>query len=113
MPPLLTGSEISARLKTLEGWKREGKFITKVFQFPNFMQGIAFVGRVAAIAEKEEHHPDIHVRYTTVTLSIQTHSEGGVTEWDVGLAEAIEKDLAKRRRNGRQRAVPFKTNINH
>lgn len=89
---LLTDSEIASRLKPMKGWKHEGKFITKAFEFEQFMDGIAFLNRVAEIAEKEEHHPDIHVRYTTITLSLQTHSEGGVTEWDVELAEAIEKD---------------------
>ena len=48
----------------------------------------------ALVAEKEEHHPDIHVGYTAVTLSLQTHSEGGVTEWDLDLARAIEKMVA-------------------
>ena len=96
MPELLTGAEIRERLKELKGWKQEGKFITKTFEFENFMDGIAFIGRVARVAEKEEHHPDIHVRYTTVKLSVQTHSEGGVTEWDLDLAEAIESKEASR-----------------
>lgn len=96
MPKLLTDSEIASRLKPLTGWKHEGKFIAKVFEFERFMDGIAFLNKVAEIAEKEEHHPDIHVRYTTITLSLQTHSEGGVTEWDVELAEAIEKGTGER-----------------
>jgi len=94
MPTLLTGPEIDRQLKDLHGWKREGKFITKTFEFEKFMDGIDFVGRVARVAEEEEHHPDIHIIYTTVTLSVQTHSEGGVTGWDLELAEAIEKTLA-------------------
>ena len=95
MPKLLTDDEISARLKGLRGWKHEGKFITKAFEFEEFMDGIKFINHVAKVAEEQEHHPDIHVRYTTVTLSVQTHSEGGVTEWDLDLAEAIEKDGQK------------------
>ena len=90
MPEVMSHREVGARLKALNGWKREGEFITKTFRFGEFMDGIDFVRRVAAVAEKEEHHPDIHVRYTEVTLSLQTHSEGGVTEWDFELAEAIE-----------------------
>ena len=97
MSALLSDSEIAARLKRLEGWKREGAFIAKTFEFEEFMDGIAFVDAVAKVAEKEEHHPDISVRYTTVKLSLQTHSEGGVTEWDTGLAERVEDHLAKRR----------------
>lgn len=95
MPRLLSDQEISDGLKDLKGWKHEGKFITKAFEFPTFMKGIAFIERVAAVAEKEEHHPDIGVRYTTITLSVQTHSEGGVTGWDIELAGAIERDLAR------------------
>jgi 4a-hydroxytetrahydrobiopterin dehydratase len=95
MPRLLTDREISTRLKGLKGWKHEGKFITKTFEFREFMDGIKFINRLAKVAEEQEHHPDIHVRYTTVTLSVQTHSEGGVTEWDLDLAEAIEKSKQK------------------
>ncbi len=95
MPKVLSDTEIAKRLKPLSGWKHQGKFITKAFEFPAFMDGISFIQKVAAVAENEEHHPDIHVRYTTVTLSVQTHSEGGVTEWDLGLAEAIEKAVGK------------------
>ena len=95
MSKLLGDAEISARLKRLKGWKHDGEFIIKVFEFDRFMDGIDFLNRVAVVAEKEEHHPDIHVRYTTVTLSVQTHSEGGVTQWDLDLAEAIEKMLKR------------------
>jgi len=96
VPRLLSDSEISNRLKKLKGWKHEGNFATKSFEFRNFIDGIRFVESVAKTAEKEEHHPDIHVRYKTVTLSVQTHSEGGVTEWDLKLVEAIERVLRER-----------------
>ncbi len=110
MPKLLSDSKIAAHLKSLPGWKHEGKFLTKSFEFEEFMDGVEFINGVAAVAEREEHHPDIHVRYTTITLSVQTHSEGGVTEWDVELASAIEKMLREakggkghaRRRSGSQ-----------
>jgi 4a-hydroxytetrahydrobiopterin dehydratase len=95
VPKLLTVPEIKNHLKSLKGWKHEGKFITKTFEFEKFMDGIAFVNRVAKVAEEQEHHPDINIRYTTVRLSIQTHSEGGVTEWDVELATAIEKMMQR------------------
>jgi len=90
VPRLLTDAEVESRLKDLKGWKHEGKFIVRTFEFDHFMDAIAFVNEVAEAAEREEHHPDINIRYTTVRLSIQTHSEGGVTEWDVGLAKAID-----------------------
>jgi len=90
VPKLLTDTEIKSRLRELDGWKREGKFITKTYEFDHFMDAIAFVNEVAEAAEREEHHPDINIRYTTVKLSIQTHSEGGVTVWDMDLAKAID-----------------------
>jgi len=90
VPKLLSDAEISSRLKGLNGWKHEGKFLTKTFEFGHFMDAIAFVNEVAEAAEREEHHPDINVRYTRVKLSIQTHSEGGVTAWDVNLARAVD-----------------------
>ena len=90
---LLSKARIESELKGLDDWELKGDFITKTFEFKTFMAGIRFVNDVARIAEEEEHHPDIHVRYTTITLSIQTHSEGGVTEWDIGLAKQIEKFL--------------------
>jgi 4a-hydroxytetrahydrobiopterin dehydratase len=98
VPRRLSDGEISSGLKGLKGWKHEGAFITKRFEFPEFMDGIEFVERVARVAEKEEHHPDIIVRYTTVTLCVQTHSEGGVTEWDIELAKAIERMLKAKAR---------------
>jgi len=89
----LTKSKIESELKKLDGWKLERDFITKTFEFKTFMAGIKFVNDLAQIAEEEEHHPDIHIRYTIIKLSIQTHSEGGVTEWDLGLARRIESFL--------------------
>ncbi|HZW84786.1 MAG TPA: 4a-hydroxytetrahydrobiopterin dehydratase [Nitrososphaerales archaeon] len=96
MVRLLTDSEVEKGLKKFTGWKRDGKFITKTYSFETFLEGIAFIDVVAAVAEKEEHHPDIHVRYTEVTLSLQTHDHGGVTEWDLELAGAIERAASPR-----------------
>ena len=93
MVKLLTKAKIESELKELDGWKLDRDFIIKTFEFKTFMAGIKFVNDVAQIAEEEEHHPDIHIRYTTIRLSIQTHSEGGVTEWDLGLARRIENFL--------------------
>ncbi len=93
MVKLLSKARIESELKDLDGWKLDRDFITKTFEFKTFMAGIKFVDDLARIAEEEEHHPDINVRYTTIKLSIQTHSEGGVTEWDIGLAKEIEKFL--------------------
>ena len=90
----LSDGEIERALKSLKGWRRDGGFVTKEFHFRAFMEGIRFVDDVAVIAESQEHHPDIHVVWTTVTLKIQTHDEGGITNWDVSLAKEIEKHLS-------------------
>ena len=87
----LSPSQVDKKLTGLKGWKREGRFVTKTFTFKTFMEGIAFVNDVASIAEKLEHHPDIHIVWTTIRLEIQTHDEGGITEYDIGLAKAIEE----------------------
>ncbi|MDG6928456.1 MAG: 4a-hydroxytetrahydrobiopterin dehydratase [Nitrososphaerota archaeon] len=77
----------------LDGWRLEGDFLVKTFEFETFMDGIRFVGRVARIAERLEHHPDVHIRYTSIKLALQSHDVGGVTERDVRLAGAIDKSL--------------------
>jgi len=100
VPKLLTDTEIKSSLKELNGWKRAGEFITKTYEFGHFMDAIAFVNEVAEAAEREEHHPDMNIRYTTVRLSIQTHSESGITRWDIDLAKAIDVvEEAVRREN--------------
>jgi 4a-hydroxytetrahydrobiopterin dehydratase len=90
VPKLLSDAEVRKKLKGLDGWRLSGKFLRKKFEFKEFTDGISFVDEVATVAEEQEHHPDIAIRYTTVTLSIQTHSEGGVTQWDFDLAKAID-----------------------
>jgi len=90
----LSDNEIESAMKSLKGWRRDEDFIAKEFRFKAFMDGIRFVDDVAVIAESQEHHPDIHVVWTTVTLKIQTHDEGGITNWDVSLAKEIEKHLS-------------------
>ena len=90
MPRLLSAGEVSDGLEKLKGWTAEGDFISKAYEFKTFMDGIEFVNDVAAVAEKLEHHPDIGIRYTHITLSLQTHSAGGVTNWDLQLAKAID-----------------------
>lgn len=91
----LSSEQIERALKKLPGWRRDEDYIVKEFQFQTFLDGIDFVHSVALIAETQEHHPDIHVVWTTVTLKIQTHDEGGITRWDVALADEIEKHLSK------------------
>jgi len=91
----LSDAQIERALKPLKGWRRAGDFITKDFRFGTFLGGIRFVDAVARVAESQEHHPDIHVVWTTVTLKIQTHDQGGITDLDVALAGEIEKQVSR------------------
>jgi len=92
----LSDAQLSRALASLPGWKREDDFIVKEFHFKTFPAGIKFVDAVSLIAESMGHHPDIHVVWTTVTLKIQTHDEGGITKLDLSLASRIEKRYAKK-----------------
>lgn len=92
----LSESRIEGRLKGLHGWRYRNDFITKAFEFKTFMAGIRFVNDIAAIAERLEHHPDFHIRWTTIKLSVQSHDEGGVTSRDFRLATEIEKFLHRK-----------------
>ena len=78
----LTGEEIDARLKTLDGWARQGEAIRKQFTFRDFPEAVLFVSALVPGAEAADHHPDIEIHYKRVVLSYSTHSEGGITEKD-------------------------------
>jgi len=86
----LSAGQIANKLKSLAGWEFKDNAISKRFRFKDFMTGIAFVNRVAEIAQAADHHPDILINYTRINFSCSTHSEGGVTDKDFRLAESIE-----------------------
>jgi 4a-hydroxytetrahydrobiopterin dehydratase len=86
---LLTETEIQERLGRLPGWERRGNEIRRTWSFADFAGSMAFVNRVAELAETADHHPDIDIRYSKVTLVLSTHSAGGLTARDFDLAEAI------------------------
>ena len=88
----LSSEQIAAKLKTLPGWeyKADANAIAKMFRFKEYLHGIEFVQKVAEIAEANDHHPDITINYTRVTFTCSTHSDGGVTDKDMKLAENIE-----------------------
>jgi 4a-hydroxytetrahydrobiopterin dehydratase len=88
---LLTSKEISAGLVRLPDWQLAGTAIRKQYRFAEFLAGIRFVERVAAVAEAADHHPDIDIRYTRITMTLSTHSAGGLTEKDFALAAAIDQ----------------------
>jgi len=86
----LSNEEMAAALAHLPGWSRAGDALSKTFTFVTFPQGVAFVDRVALVAEELGHHPDITINYNRVTMTLSTHDAGGVTEKDVALAGRIE-----------------------
>jgi len=88
--PLLSDERIEERLVRLEGWRRRGEAIEREFDRGDFAGSIEFVNGIAPIAEEMNHHPDLAVSWSKVTVSLSTHSEGGLTESDFQLAEKIE-----------------------
>ena len=87
----LSDLEIQRALGGLTGWSRRGDTLVKTYAFDRFADGIAFVGRAARVADEMDHHPDIDIRYTKVTMTLSTHDAGGVTALDVKLAEAMDR----------------------
>ena len=83
--PRLIEEHISA------AWELDGDVIVKVAKFPNFAAALAYVNAVGEIAEELDHHPDIDIRYDTVTLRCSTHYLGGITEKDFELAARIDQ----------------------
>jgi len=86
----LSDLEIQRALGGLAGWARRGDALSKTFIFERFADGIAFVDRVAKAADEMDHHPDIDIRYTKITMMLSTHDAGGITSSDLKLAERIE-----------------------
>ena len=70
-----------------DGWSDVDGKLEREFRFGSFVEAIAFVNRIADLAESENHHPDIEVHYDKVVLRWWTHSAGGITDRDRGLAE--------------------------
>jgi 4a-hydroxytetrahydrobiopterin dehydratase len=87
---LLSDTEIDERLAGLDGWERRGEEIVKSFERGDFVGSVKFVEALAAPAEAMGHHPDLAISWDTVTVTISTHSEGGLTAADFELAAKID-----------------------
>jgi 4a-hydroxytetrahydrobiopterin dehydratase len=88
----LSQTEIQGKLRGVPGWELvKGRTIQKKFTFDNFKEALSFVNKVGELAEQSDHHPDLTINYNKVTLSLSTHSAGGLTEKDFDLARHIEK----------------------
>jgi 4a-hydroxytetrahydrobiopterin dehydratase len=93
MSELLDQAAIDAGLSGLDGWTGGPAGITRTAELPSFPVAISVVDRVAEAAEAADHHPDIDIRWRTLTFRCATHSKGGITELDVGLAAAISAEV--------------------
>jgi 4a-hydroxytetrahydrobiopterin dehydratase len=87
---LLSQSEIDARLAELSGWEQKGEEIEKSFRRGDFVGSVAFVSSLVEPAEGMNHHPDLAISWDTVTVTLSTHSEGGLTAADFELAAKID-----------------------
>jgi 4a-hydroxytetrahydrobiopterin dehydratase len=99
MAGLLSDDQITDALRDLPGWEARPGALHRAITAPDFLSGIALVSDVAQAAERHDHHPDIDIRWTTVSFTLSTHSEGGVTTKDVALAREISQ-LAEARLHG-------------
>jgi 4a-hydroxytetrahydrobiopterin dehydratase len=96
MPALLDDAAVAAALKDLPGWRRDGDALVRTAELPTFPTAVGVVARVAEIAESRDHHPDIDIRWRTLTFRCSTHSEGGITQRDVDLAKAISEQVEEK-----------------
>jgi 4a-hydroxytetrahydrobiopterin dehydratase len=85
----LTATQIKTELASTAKWKKKGNAIQRVFEFEDFAAAMKFVNAVARAAEKADHHPDIDIRWNKVTMTLSTHSAGGLTQQDFNMARKI------------------------
>jgi 4a-hydroxytetrahydrobiopterin dehydratase len=85
----LSDEQIDEQLAGLDGWERDGDAIRRAFECGDFKGSVDFVNRITPEAEGMNHHPDVAISWSTVTVTITTHSEGGLTENDFELARRI------------------------
>ncbi len=86
----LSAEQIQENLGDLPSWSLNGDSLQRTFRFDDFVGSMAFVDRIAQLAEQMQHHPDIMIRYNKVTLTLSTHDAGGITENDFTLARATD-----------------------
>ena len=88
--PRLADAAVDAALPALPGWSRVDGTLRKTFGFPDYCRTIAFVNAVAWIAGRQDHHPDLDVRYNRCGVTLSTHDAGGVTLNDFICAARID-----------------------
>jgi 4a-hydroxytetrahydrobiopterin dehydratase len=93
----LTAKQVETKLAALSEWTQSGGVIQRTFAFPDFVKAMAFVNRVAEEAERVQHHPDIMVRYSKVSLALSTHDAGGITQKDMNFAAVADGLFGKKK----------------
>ncbi len=91
MPPLLSDTELHAAVAERPHWGVRGGALVRSIEAPTYAAGIALVDAVAVVADEIDHHPDIDIRWTTVTFLLSTHYKGGITARDLELADRIDE----------------------
>lgn len=86
----LDDETIQSRLGDLDGWSRDGDKIERKLEFDSFMDAIAFINRIAPLADEADHHPELFNVYNRVELVLTTHDAGGLTAKDFALAAQID-----------------------
>lgn len=87
---VLDDAVVATRLDDLAQWRREGDAIVRVFDCGDFVGAVEFVNKLVPVAEAANHHPDVAISWKNVTVTLSTHSEGGLTEKDFALANEID-----------------------
>jgi 4a-hydroxytetrahydrobiopterin dehydratase len=90
MPDTLDPAAVDAALAQGMAWERQGDVLVKTRRGKDFADSLAYVNAVGALAEEMDHHPDIDIRWSAVTMRLTTHSEGGLTRLDLDLARRID-----------------------
>lgn len=90
----LSDSDITAAIRALDGWERDGDQIVRAFEFGDFIEAFGFLARVAILQEKANHHAETWGVYNKVRLTLSTHDAGGITQKDIDLATEIDALLA-------------------
>jgi 4a-hydroxytetrahydrobiopterin dehydratase len=93
MTNALNTAEIEEALKLHPEWHLDGGKLVRRWTFKDFVEAMAFVNRVATVAEAAGHHPDIDIRYNQVILGLISHDAGGITRRDSAMAGRIDKEF--------------------
>jgi 4a-hydroxytetrahydrobiopterin dehydratase len=88
--PKLSDAQIQDFLKHQPSWNLKSGKLVREWTFKDFVEAMAFVNRVSALAEAEGHHPDIDIRYNQVSLALVSHDAGGITDRDANMAQHID-----------------------